>query len=193
MSSTTISPPPEVKFHDFSVVTAPATSNWTIISSQGPTQIAQGAGTQQRLGCKIKVVGIVARMSVNTDGGGGFYSPYTMDFIWDNQCNGAVPNISEIYGASEATPPPTAASGINLPNPLFDQRFQFITRVKQNNPNSPNTLVDRMMKTSKVIEYRTNTNSIVDLTAANLLITFTAPADATPNISGIVRLLFVDA
>lgn len=184
MSSTSIAPPPEVKFKDYNVLTAPGTGDWTIISSNTIYGILQGTGPSERVGRKIKVVGIVIRISVNTDIAGGLFSPYTMDVLWDNQCNGALPAIADIY---------VGAGGINLPNPLVDERFQFIHRVKQNNPNTATTIIDRTLKTSKIIDYKTTINAITDLTGSNLILTFTSPSDATPALSGIVRILYTDA
>lgn len=184
MSATSIAPPPEVKFKDFNVLAAPATANWTIINSSSIFGINQGTGPSERIGRKIKVVGIVLRISVNTDIAASLFSPYTMDVLWDNQCNGALPAITDIY---------VGAGGINLPNPLVDERFQFIQRIKQNNPNTAVTIVDRSIKCNKTIDYKDTINAVTDLTGSNLIITFTSPSDATPALSGIVRILYTDA
>jgi len=177
---------PEVKFHDIDITVAPATSNWAIVSSNSLFNILQGVGQGDRLGRKIRVVGVVLRAAVNTDTGTGFFSPYTMDFLWDEQTNGGpVPAITSIY---------TGLAPQSLPEPVNEQRFKFFKRYKVNNPNTPLTLVDVAYKCNKIIEYKENefTGTIADLASTNLIITFCAPSDATPNLNGKLRILFVD-
>ena len=185
LSPSAPAPSPEVKYKDYNLVASPGTGGWSIISSDSIYSIAQGTGYDQRVGRKIKVVGLVIRSAVSTSNVTTTPpGPYTMDVLWDNQMNGTIPAITDIY---------VGGTSINLPNPLVDSRFQFIRRIGYNNPQSQHSLVNATISCNKLIEYKASTNLPADLTASNLLITFCSPYTSSPQLSGVVRVLYVDA
>ncbi len=178
---------PELKYFDLNVSTSVQNEFWNIIGSLALCSITQGTGNSQRIGRKIRVRGIVLRgkalIGNIPEGSGRYPGPYTMDFLWDKQCNGAVAQVTDIYSTANAQ---------GLPNPLFDDRFKFIKRVARDDPNSPYTLVNTKINCNQVITYDASTGNITDLSTVNLLLTMVTPFDATPTFTGILRVLYVD-
>uniref|UniRef100_UPI004048B147 hypothetical protein n=1 Tax=Yoonia sp. TaxID=2212373 RepID=UPI004048B147 len=166
---------PELKYFDLNVATSVQNEFWNIIGSLALCSITQGTGNSQRIGRKIRVRGIVLRgkalIGNVPEGSGRYPGPYTMDFLWDKQCNGAVPQVTDIYSTANAQ---------GLPNPLFDDRFKFIKRLARDDPNSPYTLVNTKINCNQVITYDASTGNITDLSTVNLLLTMVTPFDATP-------------
>jgi hypothetical protein len=175
--------PPELKYFDINLSTGTGTS-WQILSNQSLCSIVQGTGASQRIGRKIRVKGVVFRgtstLGVSTNNA---WNPYTIDFIWDKQCNGASPVIGSIYvnGAAQ-----------NLPNPENDERFVWQKRYAKNDPNSNFQLIDTSFKCNKLITYDGSTGSLTDLTSTNLLVTYVCPFDADPTLVAVLRILFID-
>lgn len=175
--------PPELKFFDINLSTGTGTS-WQILSNQSLCSIVQGTGASQRIGRKIRVKGVVFRgtstLGVSTNNA---WNPYTIDFIWDKQCNGASPVIGSIYvnGAAQ-----------NLPNPENDERFVWQKRYAKNDPNSNFQLIDTSFKCNRLITYDGSTGSLSDLTSTNLLVTYVCPFDADPTMVAVMRILFID-
>jgi|LakMenEpi03Aug12_release.lakeMendotaPanAssembly.Ray.scaffolds.fasta_scaffold482477_1 hypothetical protein len=175
--------PPELKYFDINLSTGTGTS-WQILSNQSLCSIVQGTGASQRIGRKIRVKGVVFRgtstLGVSTNNA---WNPYTIDFIWDKQCNGASPVIGSIYvnGAAQ-----------NLPNPENDERFVWQKRYAKNDPNSNFQLIDTSFKCNKLITYDGSTGSLTDLTSTNLLVTYVCPFDADPTLVAVMRILFID-
>ena len=175
---------PELKYFDQTLTTG-AGGTWQIIGSTMLASIIQGPSNQQRIGRKIRVKGVVFRgRSEIGVAANNAPSPYTMDFIWDKQCNGAVPNVNAIYNSP--------AFGQDLPNPETDERFEFVKRFSRDDPNSNFSLINTKFNCNKLITYDTNTGQITDLTSANLLVTYTCPFDETPTMTGRLRILYVD-
>lgn len=180
---------PELKFFDINISTSVQNEFWNIISNLALASIVQGTGASQRLGRKIRVRGIVLRGKAeianvpDTSVTARFPGPYTMDFLWDKQCNGAVPQVTDIYSTANAQ---------GLPNPLYDDRFKFIKRISRDDPNSPFTQVNAKINCNQVITYDASTGNITDLSTVNLLVTMVTPFDSTPTFSGILRILYVD-
>lgn len=175
--------PPELKYFDINLSTGTGTS-WQILSNQSLCSIVQGTGASQRIGRKIRVKGVVFRgtstLGVSTNNA---WNPYTIDFIWDKQCNGASPVIGSIYvnGAAQ-----------NLPNPENDERFVWQKRYAKNDPNSNFQLIDTSFKCNRLITYDGSTGSLSDLTSTNLLVTYVCPFDADPTMVAVMRILFID-
>ena len=184
-------PVQEVKFNNVSSGGSVTTPNagFNIISGTSLLTILEGSGASNRIGRNIRVVGVVVRALINTEVtvGGNVSSPSTLDLVWDNQCNGAVATVAEIYS--------NPTSGVSLPNPLFDKRFKFAKRVQIRNPQSPLNVVDFSYNCNKVIEYKSSTagGSIVDLTSTNLYLIMSTPGDASAQIDYQMRILYVDA
>lgn len=179
-------PPPEVKNFDTTISIATDESDTKILISPLDilSGIIQGPGPSERIGRSIRVVGIVLRLNVGVTG--GVVGPYTIDCLWDNQCNGAVPQITDVY---------TSTKFDALPNPEFSNRFQFVKRFS-----SPRTwssfydYVNSTIKCNKVVEYRTSEVSpatVAELTKSNLLMYFVTPL--TGQVEGTIRVLYVDA
>lgn len=176
---------PELKFYD-SVITSGNTDLWQVVSSAALGSITQGTGSSQRVGRKIRVKSMIFRgRSLLGESANNSNCAYTMDFIWDKQCNGSVPTITQIYS--------TGAS-YDLPNPENDERFEFAKRFQRDDPNSNTTFINARFNCNKVISYDkdVNTGTVADLTSTNLLVTLSCPFDASPTITGKLRILYVD-
>ena len=175
--------PPELKYFDINISSGTGTS-WQILSTLALASIVQGTGSQQRIGRKIRVKGVVFR-AISTLGvaSNNAQNPFTIDFIWDKQCNGATPAIGTIYqnGASQ-----------NLPNPDNDERFVWQKRVSRDDPNSNFQIVNTSFKCNKLITYDGSTGNMSDLTSTNLLVTYVCPFDADPTLTAVMRILFID-
>lgn len=175
--------PPELKYLDINISTSTGTS-WQILSTLALASIVQGTGNQQRIGRKIRVKGVVFR-AISTLGvaSNNAQNPFTIDFIWDKQCNGATPTIGTIYQNGAAQ---------NLPNPDNDERFVWQKRVSRDDPNSNFQIVNTSFKCNKLITYDGSTGNMSDLTSTNLLVTYVCPFDADPTLTAVMRILFID-
>lgn len=175
--------PPELKYLDINISTSTGTS-WQILSTLALASIIQGTGSQQRIGRKIRVKGVVFR-AISTLGvaSNNAQNPFTIDFIWDKQCNGATPTIGTIYQNGAAQ---------NLPNPDNDERFVWQKRVSRDDPNSNFQIVNTSFKCNKLITYDGSTGNMSDLTSTNLLVTYVCPFDADPTLTAVMRILFID-
>lgn len=175
--------PPELKYLDINISTSTGTS-WQILSTLALASIVQGTGSQQRIGRKIRVKGVVFR-AISTLGvaSNNAQNPFTIDFIWDKQCNGATPTIGTIYQNGAAQ---------NLPNPDNDERFVWQKRVSRDDPNSNFQIVNTSFKCNKLITYDGSTGNMSDLTSTNLLVTYVCPFDADPTLTAVMRILFID-
>lgn len=179
-------PPPEIKTSDTIVTaTTTGTGDWTVVSpSTIFPAITQGAAPNQRIGRKIRVVGIVLRLdvvslAVTTP------DPFTMDLLWDKQPNGAQALVTNIY---------TGASSEQLPNSNFTERFTFIKRFKSDpSRTSPSEQIDYSTKCNKVVSFDTNTGLIGDVEQNNLILTLCSTTLNNQAVQGILRILYVDA
>lgn len=178
---------PELKYFDLNISSSVQSVFWNIISNLALCSITQGVGASQRVGRKIRVRGIVMRgkylATITGTQVNPTPSPYTIDFLWDKQCNGAAPAVTDVY---------TSANSQGLPNPLYDDRFKFIKRFARDDPSGANTQVNVKINCNQVITYDASTGNLTDLTTNNLLVTMVTPFDATPTFSGILRILYVD-
>jgi len=192
-------PPQEIKYFDQVQVQNLGTSGFNLINERSLYQIVNGTGPNQRIGKNIRVVGVVVRAIIETvsnvtatNAAGnnvnfGVGSPFTLDLIWDEQMNGTLAGVGDIYSQ------PTL--GYSLPNPLNDHRFKFAKRTQIKNPSSGEQLVDFSYSCNKLVEYRasTGTGTNSDLSSRNLILTLACPADLSPSIQYSMRVLFVDA
>ena len=174
---------PELKFADITIQSGTG-ENWQLMSSLSLCSIRQGSGNQERLGRKIRVKAVIFRGTSSIGvASNNAPCPYTMDFIWDKQCNGAVPGVNAIY---------QSVAPYDLPNPETDERFEFAKRFAINDPNSNFSIVNTRFNCNKIITYDLSTGNITDLTSTNLLVAYTCPFDATPTLIGKLRILYVD-
>lgn len=175
--------PPELKYFDINLSTSTGTS-WQILSTLAICSIVQGPGSSQRIGRKIRVKGVVFRaistLGVATNNAN---NPFTIDFIWDKQANGATPTIGLIYQNGAAQ---------NLPNPDNDERFVWQKRVSRDDSNSNFQIVNTSFKCNKLITFDGSTGNVSDLTSTNLLVTYVCPFDADPTLTAVMRILYVD-
>jgi len=197
-------PPQEVKTYDTPIVGTTAGAGFVEILTQvSPPLAAQspisgivvGAGSNQRVGRQIRVVGIVLRgviaslSAVATEG-----LPYTMDIIWDSQSNGALPTLASIYDFRG-----TAGGNIdNLPNPNFAKRFTFAKRIETTGRAgipTAKTIVNCSIKTNRLVNFDNSAGVTQDVEKNNLLLTFASTATlAVPaTFTGVIRFLYVDA
>lgn len=184
-------PPPEIKTYDTSVSATTATGNWTRYSPDATIAgIVIGTTSSNRIGRKIRVVGIVVRMEV-TSSVAALY-PWTMDLLWDKQPNGASPNLA----AGSTNSPYSDVDRNSLPNSNFTQRYQFVKRVQSSPDQSVSTAtIDYSIKCDKIVSYDGVAGTIADVETNNLLLlgSVTSPASVGLVVQGNIRILFVDA
>jgi len=185
-------PSVECKFWDTALVTpTTAPGVWQNIGDAAMLSgIVQGTGPSERVGRKIKVIGIIVRLAYTCN----LVGPVTFDLVRDKQCNGATATAAQIY-----TDP---AHWGTLPNPFEETRFQFLKRKENLNlaygaPAVTSTGISFQQKCNMVVEYNATTGAVSDLTSDNLLL-FCVVGDAsigvmTPNGKGFVRILYTDA
>lgn len=182
-------PSVEVKFYDSVLDTTCAANTKTLVSAATCLSgIVQGTGNGQRTGRKIKVIGIVLRVAPYVPNAG----PWSLDLVRDKQSNGAVPLSSTVYTGTEWD---------SLPNPLFEDRFQYLKRSENLNYQlAANTSacyvgVSYSKKCRFEVEYNASTGAVTDLSSDNILVWMAstsaiAPGDAT---KGNLRILYTDA
>lgn len=174
----------EVKTYDHPISYISATAAWNIADSGAIAAIVQGTGAANRIGRKIKVVGIVLRLDVRATEAPDGINPYTVDVIWDNASNGAVPGVTSIYNGTART---------SLPNANFNDRFIFLKRIEQSGwqQSTATTLCSRSWTMSRECHFDGNTGLIGDVEKGNLLVTCSS-TDPTIFVVGVMRVLFVD-
>ena len=190
-------PSVECKFFDSPIALAGATQVWTRIDNNAMLSgIVQGTGPQQRVGRKIKVVGIIVRYAFQVNQG-----PYCFDLVRDKQCNGVAATSTQIY-----TLPLEYGS---LPNPFEETRFQFLKRIESYNPAQASDVststacsISFVKKCNIVVEYNASTGAVSDLTSDNVqLYCNNAQVGALVGIvptgaageRGFIRVLYTDA
>jgi len=192
--------PQEVKFKDIDVALDPYAipQGWHFVSSLNLHAITPGTGPSQRIGRSIRLVGIVARMSIeNPPVRDPFLRPYTLDFIWDrtpdlNQL--APPSLAQIYGSADA--PGIHPDLQYLPIPEHLSRFKFIKRVERCSKHVNSTL-NFSHSCNELVTY--SDSYIYRIPSIDLLITAVVPTvqGVSPQsplfIRGVLRLLYVDA
>ena len=186
-------PSVEVKFFDSLLVPNTAVNVKTLVSATTCLSgITQGTGNGQRTGRKIKVIGVVLRLAVvNT-----FCTPYTLDLVRDKQSNGAVPANTTVY---------TGTQWDSLPNPLFEDRFQFLKRVENLNfsqaqgaglgAGTSTIGISFSKKCRFEVEFNATTGAVTDLSSDNLLVWLSSTGSLTnaADESGTLRILYTDA
>lgn len=191
-------PSVECKFFDTNIAVNGVKQTWTQIDNLNVLAgIVQGTGASQRVGRKIKVVGIVIRYDF-------FYGVGSVcfDLIRDKQCNGIVATATQIYSQ------PTSYGG--LPNPFEESRFQFLKRTELRNPaqaltnqaGTPvitNGSISFVKKVAFTVEYNASTGLVTDLTSDNIML-YVNSTDFTTTGAGVVkngvgtfRILYTDA
>jgi Satellite tobacco necrosis virus coat protein. len=185
-------PSVECKFFDLPLTAGTFATGWSDISTQGgPTSpfsgIVQGTGPSQRIGRKIRVIGIVVRLIAIANG-----APLAFDLVVDKQCNGTTAATNQVYL--------TPADPASFPNPFEETRFQFLKRVENKNyalalNGAGEFTVSYTVKCNKMVEYNATTGAVGDLTSDNLILFACATSTAVLQKiqSGQIRVLYVDA
>ena len=184
-------PSVECKFFDFQLLVGTFPVGWTDITLTGLgtpfSSIVQGTGPSQRIGRKIRVIGIVVRLIAIANG-----APLAFDLVVDKQCNGTVATVAQVY----LTPGDPAS----FPNPFEETRFQFLKRVENKNyalalNGAGEFTVSYTVKCNKMVEYSGTTGNATDLTSDNLSMFACATSGAVLQKiqSGQIRVLYVDA
>jgi len=185
-------PSVECKFFDLPLTVGTFGVGWTDISTQAFVSpfsgIIQGTGPSQRVGRKIRVIGVVVRLIALANG-----APLAFDLVIDKQCNGTVATAAQVYL--------TPADPASFPNPFEETRFQYLKRVENKNyalalNGAGEFTVSYTVKCNKVVEYNnTNSGNTADLTSDNLLMFACATSSAVLQKiqSGQIRVLYVDA
>jgi len=185
-------PSVECKFFDYPLLTGTFPIGWTEVTGNtggaSPfAQIVQGTGPSQRIGRKIKVIGIVVRIIALANG-----APLAFDLVIDKQCNGAPATAAQVYS--------TPGDPASFPNPFEETRFQFLKRSENKNYSlalngAGEFTVSYTVKCNKVVEYNATTGNISDLTSDNLYMfaCSTSAAVLQKIQSGQLRVLYIDA
>jgi len=185
-------PSVECKFFDSPLTAGTFPVGWTDISTLGGnttpfSAIVQGTGPSERIGRKIRVIGIVVRLIAIANG-----APLAFDLVIDKQCNGAVTTAAQVY----LTPGDPAS----FPNPFEETRFQFLKRVENKNyalalNGAGEFTVSYTVKCNKTVEYSQNVATVNSLTSDNLTMFACATSNAVLQKiqSGQLRILYVDA
>lgn len=183
-------PSVEVKSRLQSITTAGTPNLWTQIDPGDLLSgIIQGTAPSERIGRKIRVIGVIVRIPFAVPTG-----CWTIDLVRDKQCNGVAAGAAIIYSAQEWGSPP---------NNLYEERFQFMKRQEsvnfgQQTPTQDPSLtgISYQKKCNFVVEYNGTTGTVTDLVSDNLMVwsNHSSPAGSlTPILRGYVRVLFVDA
>ena len=182
-----IQQPQEIKNLDVALDHNPLTGSWSYISSAALALIRVGAGPNQRVGRKIRLMGILLRCTVYTGTAAQTVigQPYSMHLIKDTQCNGNVPGTTTVY----ATP----ADRNSLPSSLHNQRFNWLKAVEVTQGlQTSSSMVTYTHKCNMVVFYDADTGLVSDLERNNIILAFSADT-ATPTIKGTLRFTYVDA
>ena len=187
-------PSVEVKSRTAQITGPSANNSWTQIDDGTMLAgIINGPGINQRVGRKIRIIGLIVRCSFTNTAG-----PWTIDLVLDKQANGNIPSTAAVYQSARWSSPP---------NPLFDQRFQFLRRSEKLNdgmsldPQTPTELTQQGLSYQKkmnlTVEYLSSTGTVSDLGSSNLLLYANNPSNSTGlgigSIEGFIRVLYVDA
>lgn len=189
--------PQEVKQKDTAITSIPAGSmgTWTHIFTNVLAPIVPGTGNNQRIGSKIRVVGLAYRFQLLHQAPYVATAaqpspepyPFTVDFVWDLKPSGGVGAINQIY---------TGTASVNQPNVNYSDRFKFIKRIERP-ANQGNTHLSGVIKLNKEIRFAGGAGTNADLEDCNLLINLgqsTLNTTQLPNVmAGTVRILYVDA
>ena len=181
----------ECKFFDSPITctTAPANFWQQVDSGAILSGIVQGTGPSQRIGRKIKVVGLIIRCAFDIAP-----TAWVLDVVRDKQCNGAQATAAQVY-----TLPFEFTS---LPSPFEETRFQFIKRFQQQNfvnvaPGAATAqMVSKALKCNFTAEYNATTGAVTDLTSDNIQVymnTLNTTAAAIANVRSVIRVLYTDA
>ena len=187
-------PSVECKFFDSTANCTTATNTWTQVDLGAILSgIVQGTGPSERVGRKIKVVGLVIRLAFTTSAS----TLWCVDVVRDKQCNGAAATAAQIY---------TVATDFStLPNPFEETRFAFVKRFQQQNfvnleqiaGATAQQMVSKALKLNFQAEYNASTGAVTDLTSDNLQIFMCVCAPDTsaniPNVKSFCRVLYTDA
>jgi len=180
-------PSVECKFFDTALTIPGVVTNWTQIDSNDILSgIVQGTGPSQRVGRKIKVVGIVVRLGFTVGPGG-----WCFDLVRDKQCNGVAATAAQVYSS-----PLNYGS---LPNPFEETRFQFLKRQENFNTaqgTGTECSISFVKKVAMTVEYNGTTGNVADLTSDNVQLycnNTSAASPITPISRGFIRVLYTDA
>ena len=189
---------PSVECKFFDTVWNPSVSTISLWQQVDLTNILcgiiQGAGPNQRIGRKIRVVGIVIRGCFATANVQGPATVWTLDVIRDKQCNGVVPTAAQIYTVG--------TDFTSLPNPYEETRFQFLHRFQQLNLGANSLIgeavsaVSKSIKCNFTVEYKDSTGAVSDLTSDNLVLFMNPGPGQTTSFAGLknfFRVLYTDA
>ena len=185
-------PSVECKYNDTPLLVGTFPVGWTDISTSGLnvspfSNIFQGTGPSNRIGRKIRVIGIVVRLISVANG-----APLAFDLVRDKQCNGVAATAAQVYT--------TPADPASFPNPLEETRFQFMKRVENKNNalalnGAGEFTVSYSVKCNITVEYGQNLATIDALTSDNLTLFACGTSTAVNQKiqSGQIRVLYVDA
>lgn len=187
-------PSVECKFFDTTLNTVGVVQNWTQIDTGNLLSgIIQGTGPSERVGRKIKVVGIVVRLGFVVAPGA-----WCFDLVRDKQCNGVAATAAQIYVSPNRYG--------TLPNPFEETRFQFLKRMENFNPaqsginpainGTTECCVSFAKKVSMMVEYNGTTGTVGDLTSDNVQLYCNSTGSVTPITpvtTGTIRVLYTDA
>jgi len=186
-------PSVEVKFSDLPLTVGTFPFGWTDISTQAGnispfSLITFGTSPLERIGRKIRVIGIIVRAVCESAG-----APMSFDLVVDKQCNGVTATAAQVYT--------TPADPSSFPNPYEETRFRYLKRIEnKNNALAVNAvgqyLVSFQVKTNLMVEFNNGGGqTVANLTSDNLILfACSCTTGALQKIvSGQIRVLYVDA
>jgi len=184
-------PSVECKFYDTPLTLGTFALGWTDISTSGTgspfSQIVEGTSPNQRIGRKIRVIGIIVRLICVANG-----APVAFDLVRDKQCNGVTATAAQVYT--------TPADPASFPNPFEETRFQFMKRLENKNNalalnGAGEFTVSYSVKCNVTVEYSSQFPPVSSLSSDNLILFACGTSTAVNQKiqSGQIRVLYVDA
>ena len=184
--TTGIQPQQETKTFDTVLSHIGSTGDWSYVLSTSLSLIRVGAGSQQRIGRKIRLMGISVRLVVNTGTvltSAVVGQPYSLHLIQDKQANGAVPAVSQVY---------TSTNRYSLPDANYLQRFKWLHSIERQGQQTAFSMVTFNFPCNIPINYDADSGTITDIESNNILMLMSTDT-ATSTLTGIVRFTYVDA
>ena len=181
-----IQQPQEIKTFDTVVTHIGNSTDWSYVLQSSLALIRLGAGSQQRNGRQLRLMGIDVRFIINTGNvtAPTLGQPYSLHMIQDKQANGSTPSINQIY---------TSANRYSLPDTKYLQRFKWLHSVERTlGCTTANTMVTFNFPCNILISYDADTGLIGDIESNNILMLFSTDSP-TNTLTGIVRYNYVDA
>lgn len=178
----------ESKFFDFTLATTPISPN--INDRVEPCfLIVQGDANGERNGDSITITSMYVQMLLTTPTAGD-RNMLRMIIVLDKQCNGATPQLAEIF--ADGSSQDNLVSPLNLDN---KHRFRLLSDelVEINDQGRSSHIYRKYLKCNIKIRYEASTSAITDLVSNNLIFYPLGLTAELGDIQGIVRIRYYDS